>query len=145
MELVNYKPWHYEYLMMITSNGRLLGEDIVKMYALAYSFKGQAYTIKDNGRVVGCAGIVELWPGVGEAWTVLSKDLKGNPFFLHRKTYRIMRNLINKFKYHRLQAIVCPGDSIATKWIERLGFKKESIMKRFGADGSDHAMYVWEN
>ena len=143
MELVTYEPWHFEYLAMPMPQGRNLGPEVIRMYALAYSIRGEAHTIKDKGKIVGCAGVLSMWPGVAEAWTIFSKEAKENPFFIHRQTYRILRKIINKNQFRRVQAIVCSADPVSTKWIERLGFVKESVMKKFGADGSDHAMYVW--
>jgi hypothetical protein len=143
MELVPYEPWHFEYLAMPMPQGKNMGLELVKIYAMAYYVRGRAYTIKDKGKIVGCAGVLDLWPGVGEAWTCLTDDARAKPFFLHRRTYKIIRKLIETGTYHRVQAIVCCEDAKPVQWIERLGFVKESVMKKFGADGSDHAMYVW--
>lgn len=143
MKLVKYDPWHFEYLAMPMNFGKNMGMEIVKMYAKAYYLRGYSYSIEDKGKIIGCAGVVDMWPGVAEAWTLLSDEAKTKPFFLHRLTLRIMKNIIQTKKYRRVQAIVCWSDPVSVKWIERLGFIKESIMKQFGADGSDHAMYVW--
>jgi hypothetical protein len=143
MELVEYQPWHYEYLVGTTTQGILMGSEIIQMFGAAYYIKGDTFSAKHNNKLIGCAGIIEMWPGVAEAWAALTDDIRMCPFFLHRKTYRIMKELINRNKYHRLQANISLDNATAIKWIERLGFSYESTMKRFGADGSDHAMYVW--
>jgi hypothetical protein len=143
MELIPYEPWHFEYLAVNTPQGRNMGQDFVQIYAMAYYVKGRAYTIRDKGKIVGCAGVIDLWPGVGEAWSCLTDDARAKPFFLHRKTYRIIRDLIKSGTYHRVQSIVCCTEDKPVKWIERLGFVKESIMEKFGSDGSDHALYKW--
>jgi hypothetical protein len=143
MNLVPYEPWHFEYLAIDTPQGKHMGLDAIKIYALVYSIRGQAYTIKDRGQIVGCAGVLDLWNGVGEAWTCLTDESRAKPFFLHRRTYKIIREIIKSKVYHRVHAIVCCTEEKPVQWIERLGFVKESVMKNYGADGSDHAMYVW--
>jgi hypothetical protein len=142
MILVPYQPWHYESLLSDTSLYPVLGRESVEMLAMAYSMRGMSFSVKDNGKIVGAGGILELWPGVGEAWSVFSKRLKCKPFFLHRRASRILADMIKMRQYHRIQAVIDESDYYAVSWARRLGFRWESVMKKFGADGKDYAMYV---
>jgi hypothetical protein len=143
MKLVPYEPWHYEYLAAVSPNARYMGMENIRLYSVAFSYQGWAITIMHEGEVVGAAGVVRLWHGVGEAWTLFTELMHKYPLFIHKNALRLIRETIISDMYHRIQSTVCLRDPRAVRWIERLGFQKESIMQRFGADGSDYGMYVW--
>ena len=115
MEFVPYQPWHYEYLTIPTLQGQHMGKELVQMYAAAYAIRGDSFTVKEKGQIIACGGVVSLWPGVGEAWTILSDTIKASPFFLHRKTFKVLLGLIRDRKYHRVQSIIWCCDSVAIR------------------------------
>ena len=142
MKIISYEPWHYEYLSGRTFTTLRIGADAAKIYAMAYYLRGTAVSIKKGDKIVGCAGVFEMWDGVGEAWSMFTDELRQCPYFLHRKTIKILNNMIESRKFHRVQSIVLSCDPVALKWIEHLGFKMENTMRQFGSDKSDHYMYV---
>jgi hypothetical protein len=142
VRIVPYEPWHYEYLAGKTFTTLKIGSEAIRLFSLAYDLRGVAVTIQDGNQVIGCAGIMELWPGVGEAWSMFTDEIRGHPFYLHSRTKKIMADMISSRNYHRVQATVLSTDPVAIKWIERLGFQKECNMKQFGSDKSDHFLYV---
>ena len=143
IELVRYEPWHYEYLAERAGAEAYMGPGVVKFFSEAYLNMGMSYTISDNGNLLGCAGVVEMFKGVAEAWTMLSPEVKQAPMFLHRRTKRILHNIIEFKKFHRVQAVVNLTDERALQWIYALGFEMESRMKGFNPDGSDSGMFVY--
>jgi hypothetical protein len=143
IEIIAYEPWHYEYVAGTTPTAVTYGWDTIQLFAVAYSLRGQAYSARENGKIIGCAGFFELWPGVAEAWSMLSPEVK-NPFFLHRTALRMKRQFCTDHNIHRMQAFVLEGGETEERWIRRLGFTdKECVLKEFSPDKGDMGLYVW--
>src|SRR5512146_83695 len=104
IELHRYEPWHYEYLAPMVDPGADLG--IVKLFAKMYGERGNAYTIKLDGFIVGVAGVMKMWEGVAEAWTLFSSDARAHASLLHSRTKAILNTIIANNNFHRVQAIV---------------------------------------
>ncbi len=100
--------------------------------------RGPAFTGVCGGRVLGCGGIVPLWSGVGEAWSVFSDEISGHGFWLHRTVKRFIRDAMLGMDLGRLQISVRTDSERNIKWAEKLGFHNEGRMPRYGHDGSDH-------
>lgn len=114
----------------------------VEMMAKLKKILGPAVTVVDpDGEIVFCAGIHNLWPGVGEIWAVFSPLAKRYP-----DTWIVARRLLDRYfsnGYVRLQAALDPVDCPeAIRFDERLGFKPEGLMKRYGPHGEDMIMYA---
>jgi len=113
----------------------------VERWAQLKKLLGPAVTVTDSeDQIVFCCGIHNMWPGVGEIWAVFSPLAKIYPC-----TWVTAKSLLkSNFKnYVRLQApldpVACPE---AIRFDERLGFKPEGIMKRYGPHGEDMIMYA---
>ena len=95
-----------------------------------------------NGEIVGCGGIRNLWPGVGEVWTLLSPKVNLYPM----RTYECLKNgfqqLIDENDFHRLQAWGRIGFVKAHTLFRHLGFKPEGIAKKYTPDKVDCIAYA---
>ena len=102
---------------------------------------GPAFTVIDPaGKIVFLCGIHDMWPGVGEIWAVFSPLAKKYPH-----TWIVAKELLDiTFEdYVRLQAALDPvGCPEAIRFDERLGFKAEGLMSRYGFHGEDMIMYA---
>ncbi len=105
---------------------------------------GPAVTVTDpQNRIVFICGIHDMWSlgsGVGEIWAVFSPLAKKYPH-----TWIVAKELLDiTFKdYVRLQAALDPvGCPEAIRFDERLGFKPEFLMRRYGPHGEDMIMYA---
>jgi hypothetical protein len=113
----------------------------VAQWATLKKHLGPAYTAVDaEGQIVGCFGVHNMWPGVGEIWAVFS-PLAGRYPYVLVAAKRMIAGLMQI--YRRLQApldpIACPE---AIRFDERLGFKPEGMMRKFGPHGEDMIMYA---
>jgi hypothetical protein len=112
-------------------------EDRAKMYA-----NGPSYTGIIDGEVAICAGVVILWPGVGEAWIAAAPLVYQYPLFLHRNVTRMLDRIIAEYNLHRVQAIVTHDFVRGQRWIERIGFKREGMLTQYLPDKTDCIRYA---
>ena len=103
---------------------------------------GLAYTLLIDGRVAACGGITQLWPGLGEAWSVISPIAKHHPMPLTRLVKRQIDSVALALALHRVQCVCKTADQRATRWAECLGFVREGTLRAYGQDGSDHDIFA---
>lgn len=99
----------------------------------------EAYTAIEGDRVVGCAGVLELWKGRAAAWAFLAGDLgrKFVPF------HRAVKRFLAVAEYSRIEAEVALDFDEGHRWARILGFELENPrMRKYFPDGSDAALYV---
>lgn len=103
---------------------------------------GMAFTALDEDGVAGCGGIVELWPGVGQAWAVLSGRALAHPLTLTRTAQRELERIMRRCKLSRVQATVADGHGAGARWLAFLGFEVEGLLVNYGPDGrGDYWIY----
>lgn len=98
--------------------------------------------LDDQGKVVGIAGILPLWNGVGEAWSFLTPEVQKHPFTLHRAVKRGLEKIMNERCFHRVQTNVLLGNKVGEYWAERLGFHFESFLPMYGPNKESYSRYV---
>ncbi len=114
----------------------------VAVWAEIHEKTGPAYTfIDDEGRTVFCCGVDILWPGVGEAWACFSPLAERYPHVLQCMKW-VVKEAFPRWGLWRLQAILAVDDDAAIRMDERLGFKRESVLRRYGSHGEDRYMYA---
>jgi hypothetical protein len=130
LHLVPVEMFHIEQLM--TSLGIKNFDSYARSALLA---PGHAYTILSQGRVVGCAGVMRLWAGVGEATAFLTPELRKRfPISLHKAGRWGLDLVQRQFNYHRIQMHVAPDFEAGLRWAARLGFRHEGEMPMFTPD-----------
>ena len=101
-----------------------------------------AFTAVDGVDVLGCAGVVTLWPGVGQAWAIFSDRLLAQPTSLTRGTARALDRIAAAQDLRRGQATVRDGHGAGARWLSFLGFELEGLLVNYGPGGSgDYWMY----
>ena len=103
--------------------------------------KGPAYTGLADGEIVACGGILPLWKGVGEAWVISSELVPKYPLFFHRTISWMLDHLIEKMKLVRVQTTVHSKHERSIKWVERMGFVNEGLMRKYIA-GEDYIRFA---
>ncbi len=107
-------------------------------HALHLAEQSFAFTGFQDGRAVGCAGLIELWPGRDCAWALLSDC--GQRAFLN--IHRTVLRQLDARKTRRTEMSVDVVHAAGQRWAELLGFKKEGLMRRFSPDGRDAYLYA---
>jgi len=133
MIVVPFESWHLDFikpLWPVLHNGVALEKCSISFTAIV------------DARPVAIAGVIPIWKGVAESYLIPSalfpkhkiqciKYVKLNQEFLGRE-----------LKLHRLQTTVPSDFSTAIRWLEWLGYERESTLRQWGPDQKDHYRYV---
>jgi hypothetical protein len=140
IEIREYKPEdymiiqrrHFDSLTFLNfPNAELVAKNLLK---------GQAYTIT-NGVPIACGGILPLWAGVGEGWVVTSPLVEKYPVIFAKTVWRATVELIESMDLDRIQTVVDVEHTVSHKWVERMGFKNEGLMRKY-LGGRDFYRYA---
>ena len=107
-----------------------------------YAANGDATTFLVNGQPIAALGCVLDYPGVAMAWALISEDARGHGVALTKATREVVEEWIDLYGLHRLHCLVTPGKEEYIRWIEAIGFEKESLMKHVTPDKQDMFLYV---
>ena len=145
MRIVEYKPEHLHDLMDGPLNdGAVKNIGYMREWAGELQQPGWSYTLIQNGHIICCAGIVDMWPGVGEAWFIASNKIHENarPFIKFAKT-DVMQKVIDENGLWRVQAVCKEDWPAALKFARCMGFEPEGVMRKYGPEGMDYIRVAW--
>lgn len=97
-------------------------------FATAKEYGGPAFTGIVDDKVIGCGGIILMWPGVGSAWVAVSKDIEPYKVWMTRTIRGALRDIVRVFHLHRVEAVVLADSN--NRWIQSIGFKPEHHVAR---------------
>jgi hypothetical protein len=109
---------------------------------LGYMARGMAYTGFLGEEILMCGGIVLLWPGVGEGWSITTPLVTAHPVLFHFAMRRIMELLVRTMGLWRLEVAIQGDHYVSQRWIKRLGFEFEGFKQAYGPDGSDYVGFA---
>lgn len=138
MEIVPFEIEHFD--RMELPDGSWQRREDRAIFA-CYPKVGPAFTLMSGGVPICSGGIATLWDGVGEAWMLISKHVQRHPVSVYRSVLNGMNDIIEKQGLHRIQAVVKEDDRTSVRWIERLRFVREGILRQFGPDKADYVIY----
>lgn len=95
-----------------------------------------------EGRVVGCAGLVPQWPGRAQAWLLVGPALPRRAWPAITAKVAAILDAGHAAGFRRIEATVVDGFAPGHRWIRRLGFRAEGLMRGYGPDGRDHWLYA---
>lgn len=132
-----FRPEHLERLMLQPrqERARHLFENPGYGQCLA---NGLAYAAVEGDTVLACAGLLPMWEGRAEAWALMGSDLKRNFVAIHHAAQRFL----SIADFRRIEAVVDAEFCNGKKWMERLGFQPEGLMRAYTPDGRDCIRYA---
>lgn len=141
-DIIPFLPEHY--MAVVNDAYRWGGARHPDANATAISFKekGPAFTAMVNGEIAGVAGLMFFWPGLAEAWAVISALGTKHPLLVHRAVKTIFPELARVHKARRVQASVIANFMPGRRWAEKLDFQFESFMPKYGPRGEEFIRYV---
>ena len=101
---------------------------------------GSAYTALSDGKVIGCAGIMQTAKNRWEAWALLSNDSGKHMVGVTRAVIKFL----NDNPKPRVETHVRDDFKVGHKWMKMLNFKCETPdgMPNYGDDGHDYYLYA---
>jgi hypothetical protein len=115
----------------------------MRRFAAAYVPTGPAFTLMEEGRVLGCGGLV-IEGDEGKAWMFLSDGLRARPMLLHRTVKRALPALVRSYRLRGVSAEAHCKFAAARQWLERLGFRYEADLPRYAGTTENYARYcLW--
>lgn len=112
------------------------------LLAHLHATRGPAYTLLIDHQIAACYGIAVLWRGLGEAWAILTTHGKQHPIISTLAIARALPKTMRAWNLRRVQADVSAENPSACRWVEILGFRRESTMPFFGSAGETYYRYV---
>lgn len=92
--------------------------------------------------VLGMGGIIPVWKGVAIAWLLTACEIERYKVFFHKAIVTMLDKAIRELSLHRVDVSVLAEHEVSIKWLERLGFKNEGLMRKFDSQGNDYYRYA---
>lgn len=141
MKIVPFEPAHLRAVLPQAARNSV-GSVFEAIDAAQLAVPEMSFSALDGDQVLGCAGIVQLWPGVGQAWAVLSERALAQPVTLTRTAWRELDRAARRSGFARIQATVADGHGAGARWLAFLGFEVEGLLVNYGPGGQgDYWIY----
>lgn len=102
---------------------------------------GAQYAVMRDGVPVCVFGVVPLFPGVGQAWLIGTDEIGKSGVEVAHACQKVVNTLLD-CHMHRIQAFSAGFYTQAHRWLERIGFHRESTLRKFGKEGSDFYVFA---
>jgi hypothetical protein len=116
----------------------LAAEAFTRWGEMAYIAHGQ------DGMPIAAIGATPCWGGVWSAWMFGTDRFGEVGKGLTRWVKKVMIPSIVDAGCHRAEARSLGSHAVAHRWMETLGAKPESVLRRYGRNKEDFVLYVWE-
>jgi len=140
--MITIVPYLAEHLVKMKEDHPFLEVGGVETYARTIEREHMAYTAMEDGKPIGCAGVLPCWPGMGEAWAHLTPRLQKHPLALQRAVKQCLPKIRTMGGFHRIQSHVLVGFEAGVRWVETMGFQFEGICKKYGPDKKDYYQFA---
>ena len=111
-------------------------------YAMSYLDRGPAWTGVVGEKILGCCGICVFWRGVGGLWLVTGELVNQLPLAFHRAIKYGLGTAMEAMGLWRVQTEINAAHLVSRKWIQRLGFREEGDMPKYGPDQTTYVRYA---
>lgn len=98
----------------------------IKNVYKAYELASLSFTGIDNGKVLGSAGVFEIYPGVGEFWMLTSKDIEIKLTVL-KAIKKMFDIIVNNTSFNKIQLHIDEKFIESINMVKWLGFKEVGI------------------
>jgi len=101
---------------------------------------GVAFTAFRHNRPIAVIGVVNIWPGVGELWSIFDNQAREHPASMLRCGRSFVDIATRYLNLHRLQITVRTDDIRAIRYAKALRFETEAVLKMYGPDKVDYLL-----
>jgi RimJ/RimL family protein N-acetyltransferase len=143
IRVVPFEPWHAAKIKLREFDAKAFADMGISPAAYAAIYvRGSGFSgVLDDGEVVACGGIVIPWPGSGHAWALTSELVEDYTLTFHKTFKRMIAFLEREHGLRRIETPVHAQYVVSQRWLKRLGFRPESLMRRW-LGGEDYYQYV---
>lgn len=138
LTVIDFQPEHLKTFALQDGQAYMQGYISQPGYGEWLASAGGARTVLVDGRIIAVAGIAEIWPGRGSAWVLMATDAGRHLLALHRA----VRAFLDNCGVRRVECYVDRDFLAGHRWVHMLGFRREGLMRAFGAHGGDMVMYA---
>lgn len=133
MNIVAFKAAHLQALELQEAQAYLSSEIATPEHGAMIESAGQSFSAVVGDKVIACSGTAEVWAGRAVAWALISKDAGRHMVGIHKA----VAGYLSAAKYRRIEAWVDEGFEPGMRWLEMLGFIRETPMpmRGFRPDG----------
>ena len=138
-EIVPYKTQHGDEMIEFGLNDKLMDIDAsFTENRIDFALAGLSFTLLHNNNPLCSGGIVPLWNGVAEGWSIASKRISTNKIKSSRLIKKRMDILCAANRIWRVQTAVKANFKTGLRFAEFLEYKKEGLMVGYGPDKTDY-------
>lgn len=143
MNSLNHIPFKMEHMDDIRPKAIYAGDEGLRSrFALLENDKNSfVYTVLGPSGPIAVAGIVVLFPGNAEVFSITSDKVKETPVLFHKTILHLLKTHQEALTLHRITMTVLERYEEGHKWAESLGFQREGLMRKYGPDQSNHYLY----
>ncbi len=105
---------------------------------------GEAWTLTDRMEPVACGGLAPVWPGRFIAWTWIGVA-SPRAWLAMRKACLAGIDRAFEGGARRIEASTPADLPGGCHWLDRLGFEREGLARRYGPDGTDYWIFARTN
>ncbi|WP_232343223.1 GNAT family N-acetyltransferase [Burkholderia pseudomallei] len=98
------------------------------------------WAIVEDGKVLGCGGLVECWENRAQTWALISSALLVPRRF--RLVHRMVRRVLDDAPWRRIEMDVDASHAAGIAWAEHLGFERECVRRKYTAAGRDMLLFA---
>lgn len=103
--------------------------------------RSEACSVFVDGDILFSGGILMLREGFGEAWLLCSVLVYIYPLTVYRVASRILNKIIEECNLYRVQATPRTNWPTGYRFVEKLGFQREGVLRKYGLHQEDCYMY----
>jgi len=96
----------------------------------------------EDGTIIAAAGIVMQFGRVGAAWMMMRTCASKHLLSVYRGTVEWMKIVWEHYDLVRLHTYVRADFPAGARFVEKIGFKKEGLMRKFCPDETDAWLYA---
>jgi hypothetical protein len=137
LEVVPFEPWHLGRLVLQDAQAWMRPQLLAPDYGRDLAASGPCYSLWHGFRPVMSCGLIDMWTGRAQAWSLLDVNAKRHMLGV----VRAFDDLLERHPVRRVEAIVASGFLPGHRMIRMLGFEIEGLMRRYLPDGRDAAIY----
>jgi hypothetical protein len=136
-----FVPDHFDHLDIDQPEITVLAKgDQLKFMIASQAAMGAAVTAFMYNRPIAVFGVVHIWNGVGEMWSLFDNAAREYRATMLRGGRTFTDIAMRYLHLHRLQITVRTDDDRAMRYAQAIGFETESTMTKFGPDKVDYLL-----